>query len=169
MADLLSLSTFWQLYTHYPDFCVFSLRYREHLGSPGRRSNNYLCWTWMGQLNCWKTVIVRNSKSCQGNPVTNFFAPFFFWRLALGYVGLSKPIFDGFFIHYVGDIELIWNLLENCSKIPYFPHLLLDAIKVQCWSTNVASGIISIKHHWMAITNDIDHLNNELGLETTID
>ena len=80
-------------------------------------------------------------------------------------MGLSKPIFEGFFIHYVGDTELIRRLLEICSKLPYFPYILPDAIKVQNWPTNVASGIISVKLHWMAITNDIDHLENELGLE----
>ena len=124
--------------------------------------------TQVGQLNCWKTVIVRNSKSYHKNFVLNLFAQFFFWRSTLGCVGLSKPIFDGSFIHCVGDIELIWRFLQICLKIAYFPLSIPGAIKVQNRPTNVARGIISFKYHWMAITNDNDALDNELGLEIPV-
>ena len=42
-----------------------------------KKSINSFCWTWMGQLNCWKTVIVWNSKSFHRNSVLNFFTRFF--------------------------------------------------------------------------------------------
>ena len=111
--------------------------------------------TWVGQLNCWKTVIVRNSKSYHQLSVLTLFAHFFFWWSTLGYVGLSKPIFDGSFIHSVGDIKLIWRFLEICPKIAHFPLLLPSAIKVQNRSTNVTRGIISIENHLNLFLNGL--------------
>ena len=124
--------------------------------------------TWVGQLNCWKRVIVRNSKSYRKNSNMNFFARFFSGGLPWdmwGYPSLYLMVLSSIVLSILNWFDLS---LKFAWKFLIFLFLFPDVIKVYNRSTNVTSRIISVKHYWMAITNDNDPLNNELGLEITV-
>ena len=107
----------------------------------------------MGQLNCGKIVIVRNSRFYHNYSVFQFFSRDFFWRSSLCDGGLPKPKFGCSLTPSEDEIDVICRSLQNCPKLRSLPCSLSGAEKVQFRTVYVSSETLSIKYDQTATMN----------------
>ena len=119
----------------------------------------------MGQLNCRKTVIVRNSRFYHDYSVFEFFRAIFLGMSFLQNGGVPEPIFVHSLTHNGDKNDLLCHSLQIRPKLRSFPHSLSGAHKLQIWTVHVYGEIMYIKYDQTTMITSYGHENNSMGLK----